>query len=70
MNKLASTIAMAQFEKLDDLISKKRRINQRYKELLAAMPGITFQNNSKESESNFWLTTILVDDSEIAIFKK
>jgi len=53
---------LAQFEKLDNLISKRRRVNQRYKELLPAMSGISFQNDSKESESNFWLTAILVDE--------
>ncbi len=62
MNNLAAAIGLAQFEQLDDLISKRRLINQRYKELMAAIPGISFQNDSDESKSNFWLTTILVDE--------
>ncbi len=62
MNNLAAAIGVAQLEQLDIWVQKRRLINKRYKELLAAMPGITFQNDSEESKSNFWLTTILVDE--------
>jgi dTDP-4-amino-4,6-dideoxygalactose transaminase len=62
MNNLAAAVGLAQFEKLDQLIEKRRRINQQYKELLAEIPGISFQNDTQETKSNFWLTTILVDE--------
>jgi dTDP-4-amino-4,6-dideoxygalactose transaminase len=61
MNNLAAAIGLAQLEQLDSWVQKRRLINTRYKELLADMPGISFQNDSEESKSNFWLTTILVD---------
>lgn len=62
MNNLAAAIGLAQLEQLDIWVQKRRQINKRYKELLAMMPGISFQNDSGESKSNFWLTTILVDE--------
>lgn len=62
MNNLAAAIGLAQFEKLDLLIKRRRKINHHYKELLATIPGISFQNESEESKSNFWLTTIIIDE--------
>lgn len=62
MNNLAAAIGLAQLEQLDIWLQKRRLINKRYKELLATMPGISFQNDSEKSKSNFWLTTILVDE--------
>ncbi|MDI1323230.1 MAG: DegT/DnrJ/EryC1/StrS family aminotransferase [Algoriphagus sp.] len=62
MNNLAAAIGLAQLEQMDSWIQKRRINNQRYKELLSTLPGISFQNDSEESKSNFWLTTILVDE--------
>ena len=61
MSNLSAAIGLAQLEQLDSWLKKRRLINTRYKELLAGIPGISFQNDSEESKSNFWLTTILVD---------
>lgn len=62
MNNLASAIGLAQLEQLDTWVKKRRQINKLYKELFASIPGISFQNDSDASKSNFWLTTILVDE--------
>jgi len=62
MNNMASAIGLAQLEQLDTWVAKRRQINKRYKELFASIPGISFQNDSELSKSNFWLTTILVDE--------
>jgi dTDP-4-amino-4,6-dideoxygalactose transaminase len=61
MNNLSAAIGLAQLEQLDGWVQKRRQINSLYKGLLAGIPGISFQNDSEESKSNFWLTTILVD---------
>lgn len=62
MNNMASAIGLAQLEQLDTWVKKRRQINKLYKELFASIPGISFQNDSDASKSNFWLTTILVDE--------
>ena len=62
MNNMASAIGLAQLEQLDTWVKKRRQINKLYKELFASIPGISFQNDSDVSKSNFWLTTILVDE--------
>ncbi|MGX7835880.1 DegT/DnrJ/EryC1/StrS family aminotransferase, partial [Campylobacter fetus subsp. venerealis] len=61
MNNLSAAVGVAQLEQLDDFIRARRLVNQRYRHLLKDFPGITFQTDSQDSESNYWLTAILVD---------
>lgn len=61
MNNLAASIGLAQLEQLNAWVEKRRLINQRYKELLDGLPGISFQEEQKGVFSNFWLSTILID---------
>jgi len=62
MNNLTAAIGLAQLEQLDDLVEKRRNINATYRDLFSKLPGISFQEEVKESHSNYWLTTILIDD--------
>lgn len=61
MNNLAASIGLAQLEQLDEFIIKRRQINANYKKLFSSFEGIKFQEDSSESKSNFWLTTLLID---------
>jgi len=63
MNNLAASIGLAQLEKLDDWITKRRLINERYRILFENFPGISFQTEKGEAKSNYWLTTILINES-------
>jgi dTDP-4-amino-4,6-dideoxygalactose transaminase len=62
MNNMAAAVGLAQLEKLDACVAKRQLINERYRILFEEFSGISFQSESKESKSNFWLTTILVDE--------
>nr|WP_287937378.1 aminotransferase class I/II-fold pyridoxal phosphate-dependent enzyme [Algoriphagus sp.] len=62
MNNMAAAIGLAQLEKLDTWIAKRRLINERYRMLLADIPGLSFQTDNEDSKSNYWLTTILIDE--------
>jgi dTDP-4-amino-4,6-dideoxygalactose transaminase len=62
MNNLAAAVGVAQLELLDEFVTKRRHINANYKRLFSSIPGITFQEDSEKSFSNFWLTTILIDN--------
>ncbi len=64
MNNMAAAVGLAQLEKFDSLISKRRLINERYRKLLGDFPGISFQTEMEESKSNYWLSTILIDESQ------
>ncbi|MBC6369197.1 aminotransferase class I/II-fold pyridoxal phosphate-dependent enzyme [Algoriphagus sp. AK58] len=63
MNNMAAAIGVAQLEKLDAWIAKRRLVNERYRELLSDIPGIDFQTETGNVKSNYWLTTILVDEA-------
>jgi dTDP-4-amino-4,6-dideoxygalactose transaminase len=62
MNNLAASIGLAQLEQLEEFVSKRRKINANYKKLLGSFEGITFQKDSENSKSNFWLTALLIDN--------
>jgi len=61
INNLAAAVGVAQLEQLDDFVNKRRQININYKILLSSIAGISFQEDSEKSFSNFWLTAILID---------
>lgn len=67
MNNLAAAVGVAQLEKLNDWVEKRRLINERYRLLLEDVPGIEFQTESEFSTSNYWLSTILVDEKLIGV---
>lgn len=62
MNNLAAAVGLAQLEKLDEMVAKRKKIYARYKELMKNLAGISFQEGLDESDSNCWLTTILIDE--------
>lgn len=62
MNNMAAAIGLAQLEKLEIWVERRRQINKRYRNLLEGFPGITFQTEPATCKSNFWLTTILIDE--------
>jgi dTDP-4-amino-4,6-dideoxygalactose transaminase len=62
MNNLAASIGLAQLEQLDEFVIKRRKINANYRKLLGSFEGISFQEDSEKTKSNFWLTALLIDD--------
>ncbi|MFC3415130.1 DegT/DnrJ/EryC1/StrS family aminotransferase [Algoriphagus hitonicola] len=62
MNNLSAAVGVAQMEQLHQAVKRRREINQNYRQLLNNMPGIKFQDDSDLSESNYWLTTVLIDE--------
>lgn len=62
LNNLAAAVGVGQLEQLDDFVSKRRRINENYRSLLSDKPGISFQDEQAGSNSNYWLTSIIIDE--------
>jgi dTDP-4-amino-4,6-dideoxygalactose transaminase len=46
---------------LDERIRQRREVFKFYQQHLSALQGVTFLNEAKNSFSNRWLTTILID---------
>jgi dTDP-4-amino-4,6-dideoxygalactose transaminase len=61
LSNLLAAVGRAQLEVLPERVDARRRINRRYRELLADTPGISFMPEAGYGEGNCWLTCILVD---------
>lgn len=64
MSNICAGIGRGQMTVLDEHIAHHRHIAALYKKLLAGIDGITLHENpSSRYNSNYWLNTILLDDS-------
>jgi dTDP-4-amino-4,6-dideoxygalactose transaminase len=61
LSNLLAAVGRAQLEVLSDRVAARRRINARYRDLLAGVTGISFMPEAPYGRSNCWLTCILVD---------
>lgn len=63
MSNVCAGIGRGQMTVLEDHISHHRHIAQMYKEAFANVEGITYHDEMEGMESNFWLSTILLDEN-------
>lgn len=62
MSNICAGIGRGQMTAVEEYVAHRRRAQQLYTAALADVPGITVQQNpGADYDSNFWLTTILVD---------
>jgi len=60
MTNLEAALGLAQLEKLDEFLAKKRRFNQIYREQLKDCDFVQFQEPAAGAESIWWLTCIIL----------
>ena len=65
LSNICAAIGLGQLAMLNQRIEQKRRINSFYKSRLSSISEISFLSEEKNSFSNFWLTTILLDHATI-----
>lgn len=64
LSNICAGIGRGQMTVLDEHIAHHKHIAEFYKTAFASVDSITFHDNPwKESDSNFWLNTILLDDN-------
>lgn len=62
LSNISAGIGRGQMTILEDHIAHHRRLAALYRELFAAVPGITYHSDpTPESNSNYWLSTIEID---------
>ncbi len=61
MSNIIAAIGLGQLEVLNDRVKQKRWINERYREGMKDLPGISFMPKTDYGKSNCWLTVILID---------
>lgn len=65
MPNLNASLLVAQLEQLDGFIENKRDLASEYQNIFAAIDGIKFITEPKDSISNYWLQAILVEDIKL-----
>jgi dTDP-4-amino-4,6-dideoxygalactose transaminase len=64
LSNLLAAVGRAQLTVLPERVVARRRVNARYRDLLADVPGFSFMPEATYGESNCWLTCIVVDPAE------
>lgn len=63
MTNLEAALGLAQMEKLEYLLEKKKRINSIYRKQLKNTRGVSFQEEVKGGKSSWWFTAITLNGS-------
>lgn len=62
LSNVSAGVGCGQMDVLPERVARRRAIHQLYKEGLSNLAGVTVQcNPTEEFDSNFWLSTILID---------
>jgi perosamine synthetase len=62
MSSMQAALGLAQTERLDDLIAKKRDIFRWYSERLSGIPGVLLNNPGPGVEGTYWMVSAVWDD--------
>ena len=63
MSGLQAALGLAQLERLDELVGRKREIFAWYRERLAGVNGLALNNEAADVLSTYWMVTVLTDPS-------
>jgi len=61
MTNLAAAIGVAQLERVEEILRRKRQIAQAYEERLRDVPGVELQSEPDWATNVYWMVSILVD---------
>ena len=69
MSNILAALGRAQLSRLDEMIEKRRQHRLRYSELFQDVPGVSIFGEPSgvdggDTQDNFWLTSIVVDETE------
>ena len=67
MSNLLAAVGRGQLEVIDDRVSARRSIFNRYEKALSHVDGFTFMQEADYGKSNRWLTTLTVDEKSTGI---
>ena len=67
MTNIEASLGLAQLERIDKFLEKKRNFRRIYQEVLSDLPYIKFQEESDNAFGSWWLTCIKIDKKNIDI---
>lgn len=59
MSSMQAALGLAQLERIDELVARKREIFAWYREELAAVPGLTLNQEPAGTLNSYWMVTVL-----------
>ena len=65
MNNISAALGLAQIERAENLIFRKRRINRWYRDNLSDIESISFQSESPGTRSICWMTSFTLNDNSL-----
>jgi len=60
MSALQAALGLAQLERIDELVEKKREIFSWYADRLGDRPDVTLNHDSAQMRNSFWMVTVIV----------
>ena len=63
MSNIQAALGLAQLERIDELVDKKRKIFKWYSERLDSISGIQLNSEKTNCKNIYWMTTIVLDKS-------
>ena len=67
MSNIHAAIGLAQVEKLDYYVERRRHNNEYYREILSNLPGIFFQPEINECLNVYWMNALVIDEYKFGI---
>lgn len=61
LSNILAALGRAQVRRLPELVQRRKRVNARYRNALADIPGLTFQSVGTCNRPNYWITCMLID---------
>ena len=62
MSSMQAALGLAQLERIDELVARKREIFDWYRRLLGEVEGVTLNPEPAKTKNSYWMVTIVLDD--------
>lgn len=63
MSAMQAALGLAQLERIDELVARKRQIFDWYEKALSGMDGVTLNYEAPGIKNSYWMVTIILDPS-------
>jgi Predicted pyridoxal phosphate-dependent enzyme apparently involved in regulation of cell wall biogenesis len=70
MSSMQAALGIAQLERIEELVEKKRDIFNFYKKELGDIEGVTLNEEQNNTRNNYWMVTIVWDNEKYPITKE
>ena len=67
LSNLLAAVGRAQLARLDQLVARRREVNQRYRDTLGELGGVVLPADSPPGQSNCWITCVEIDEARLGV---